>query len=226
MKRFYALLAAGVCLAASVPAVSATITKIVTIDLTGASISGTPGNGMGLLVAGSTFAPISIASGDTLDYTINFSGTQAITVTEADSFYARLRAVSGASSTNVSGSGTLTLFTSPSISSLATSYSYVSSDSAGQILDAVAAFDPTLPRDVTFTGVRYVGTVNYTTPGVPIRDYNLPSFQVAGETVTVSGAAAAVPEPASWALMVVGFGVVGGALRRRTVRASTQLNFR
>jgi hypothetical protein len=30
-----------------------------------------------------------------------------------------------------------------------------------------------------------------------------------------SGAAAAVPEPASWAMMIGGFGMVGGALRRR-----------
>jgi hypothetical protein len=30
------------------------------------------------------------------------------------------------------------------------------------------------------------------------------------------GATAAVPEPASWALMIIGFGVVGGAMRRRS----------
>jgi hypothetical protein len=32
--------------------------------------------------------------------------------------------------------------------------------------------------------------------------------------------AAAVPEPASWAMMVGGFGVVGGALRRRSTKVS------
>ncbi len=36
-----------------------------------------------------------------------------------------------------------------------------------------------------------------------------------GYTATFSGAA---PEPASWALMIVGFGLVGRALRRRAVR--------
>lgn len=29
--------------------------------------------------------------------------------------------------------------------------------------------------------------------------------------------AAAVPEPASWAMMIAGFGLVGGALRRRSL---------
>lgn len=32
---------------------------------------------------------------------------------------------------------------------------------------------------------------------------------------SVSAAAAAVPEPSTWAMMILGFGVVGGALRRR-----------
>ena len=36
-------------------------------------------------------------------------------------------------------------------------------------------------------------------------------------------AAAAVPEPASWAMMVGGFGIVGGALRRK--RTTTLVNF-
>ena len=39
-------------------------------------------------------------------------------------------------------------------------------------------------------------------------------------TLTISGSpAAAVPEPAAWALMIVGFGLTGTALRRRRVPA-------
>jgi hypothetical protein len=41
------------------------------------------------------------------------------------------------------------------------------------------------------------------------------AFQVAGLTVTAAPLAGAVPEPASWALMVAGFGLVGAAARRR-----------
>ncbi len=39
------------------------------------------------------------------------------------------------------------------------------------------------------------------------------SYGAALDAVSVSGA---VPEPATWALMILGFGAVGGALRRRT----------
>jgi len=35
----------------------------------------------------------------------------------------------------------------------------------------------------------------------------------------VGSGVGAVPEPASWALMVGGFGLVGGAMRRRTAKA-------
>lgn len=51
-------------------------------------------------------------------------------------------------------------------------------------------------------------------------DYVLPEFGAAqGLTTTVRftgfGAPSAAPEPASWALMIVGFGAAGGTLRRR-----------
>ena len=49
---------------------------------------------------------------------------------------------------------------------------------------------------------------------------------VAGQSITATTAipAAAVPEAATWATMMVGLGVVGGALRRRR-KASTHVSF-
>jgi len=43
-------------------------------------------------------------------------------------------------------------------------------------------------------------------------------------TVTISSATPAVPEPASWVMMILGMGVVGGALRRR-LKVSTTVKF-
>ena len=41
------------------------------------------------------------------------------------------------------------------------------------------------------------------------------AFQVAGLTVTAEPVAGTVPEPASWALMIAGFVMVGATMRRR-----------
>lgn len=54
--------------------------------------------------------------------------------------------------------------------------------------------------------------------GVANRGDNGLSSQAVIDDVQVPGAA--VPEPASWAMMVMGFGVAGGALRARARRAS------
>ena len=37
------------------------------------------------------------------------------------------------------------------------------------------------------------------------------------ETLTITDTAASVPEPASWAMMVGGFGLIGAAMRRKKV---------
>ncbi len=58
---------------------------------------------------------------------------------------------------------------------------------------------------------RLVGTQPVFTPGT----YNLTSIGSGASTLSISQLAGAVPEPATWAMMILGFGVVGGALRRR-----------
>lgn len=46
-------------------------------------------------------------------------------------------------------------------------------------------------------------------------------YQPAGSaTVTITNVESPVPEPATWAMMIAGFGAVGSAMRRRSVRTS------
>ena len=45
--------------------------------------------------------------------------------------------------------------------------------------------------------------------------YGFTVFDVAGDNFSVDFAAGAIPEPASWAMMIGGFGLVGGAVRSR-----------
>lgn len=59
----------------------------------------------------------------------------------------------------------------------------------------------------TFTASTYPRNSN---PAVPIQNY----------AITISDAAAAVPEPATWGLMAAGFGLIGAAARRRRVAAA------
>ena len=53
---------------------------------------------------------------------------------------------------------------------------------------------------------------DYATGDLVSLQFNVTSF--------ASGGVAAVPEPASWALMIGGFGIAGGALRRRAARGT------
>ena len=56
----------------------------------------------------------------------------------------------------------------------------------------------------TFTGTGGATMLNVASGG-------LPNVDAIVDNISISGA---VPEPAAWALMILGFGLVGGALRR------------
>jgi hypothetical protein len=65
-----------------------------------------------------------------------------------------------------------------------------------------------LPSVLTVYGLHFVGTItDYENPAITERTYGRP------ELVTFS--AGRVPEPASWAMLIAGFGLVGAAMRRR-----------
>jgi len=74
----------------------------------------------------------------------------------------------------------------------------------------------TLPPDRSFTDIlAHVGTIEFTT-FEPEMFYGDTLFDVIGDNFTVTrGDAGAVPEPASWAMMIFGLGAVGASLRRR-----------
>jgi len=91
--------------------------------------------------------------------------------------------------------------------------------------------------DVIFNGTSYASQLlanNFTgvnISGVPITNGVLNTIQVIGTvtgsngyTGTATFAASAIPEPASWAMMLVGFGAIGAASRRRRVRTSVSFS--
>lgn len=68
--------------------------------------------------------------------------------------------------------------------------------------------------------VTYGGAAASADPVFSIDDPTYAGFSIVGvpDGVAPPGGPAAVPEPAAWAMMVAGFGAVGGAMRRRTTR--------
>lgn len=78
------------------------------------------------------------------------------------------------------------------------------------------------PASVTFTNLSGLPYVNFSFSGVASANGSLLTFDFRQDPsywhlddVSVQGVAGPVPEPATWAMLVGGFGLVGVALRRR-----------
>lgn len=79
---------------------------------------------------------------------------------------------------------------------------------AGQTFNLYPSGDSTLNFSnamFTFTGTGGSTTLSFTSAGAPNADAIIDNISVTG---------AAVPEPTAWALMIVGFGMAGAAMRR------------
>ena len=77
---------------------------------------------------------------------------------------------------------------------------------------AVYAFQPVTTRYLTFE----MSGCNASKPG---STQNWPGCGL-NEVVFAEGSPGAVPEPATWAMMILGFGGVGALLRRRSILAA------
>lgn len=149
-----------------------------------------------------------LAEGDTLDFTVDFAGSQTLTLNNLGSLW--LLSFADKVS-DVAGTGTLTLLDSAG-SALYTSN--VKTNIEGEVHFGQFFFSGDfvgLPVSVTFGGLRYVGTVDdYVEPGVTERTYASPVFLFNANSFTTN-----VPEPSTWALMLAGMGVCGAMARRR-----------
>lgn len=203
-----ALITACLCAGLAGPALAGN-TAVVQLTLDTASIvpggSGFTGN------ATSGFTPpfsVDLAEGDTFDLTIDFAGSQTLTIDGLDLIWAFSFADV---SSEVEGTGKFQ-FLNADGSVLLESLEKTDVEGSVHFGQFFFASDfSSLPTSITFGGVRYVGTVvDYLEPGVTTRSYNAPglSFESTGFTT-------AVPEPGTWALMLAGLGVLTAAARRR-----------
>ena len=208
--------------AGAAPAAQAvTVTVNVTLDTAGI-VEQTPGSGFFGVQGSPAFTPavsFALAVGDTLNDTIDFLDAQTLTITGVDSLWGLIFSSSGGEQDS-SSQGTLTLL-STSGAALWTSAMKTDLEGSVHVGQFFSSFEfPGLPADVTFGGLRYVGTVlSYTprNPGVdPVittRDYNQPAFYFGAQSYVT-----AIPEPASGASLLRGLALTGLWLQRRRRR--------
>jgi len=192
---------------------AATVTVDQTLDLTAPKFIPGPGfQGWQDTPAFNGGLSFDLSEGDTLDYTIDFLGAQTLTLMNATSLWAFI--YSGSPSSDVTGTGTLSLLDSNGDAFL-TSNIKVSTEGSvhfGQDFGN-ADFAGGLAGSLMFSGLRYVGTLDdYVLDGTTTRSYNTPAFFLNADDAIVGGV---VPEPATWAMMIIGFGAAGSMIRRR-----------
>ncbi len=162
---------------------------------------------------------LSIGVGDTVDLTITFTGGAAFSLANSGTLWTGLLSDTVGS---VDTDGVLSFIGgSPNLmttSTVSQNNEYAHAGNQYGPSDYLAS-----GTDVSFTGIEQVFTITgndaFTyldgTPypaGPDPRSYYGAFFYYQGDG---SGGTSAAPEPASWAMMLVGFGAVGGAMRSR-----------
>lgn len=204
-----AVVAASLALAA--PAMGATVTVNTTIDV---SDIGPLGIFTGGAQGSPPFSPpydVSLAEGDTFEFTIDFLGNQQLTIDNLTFIWAFSFADE---ESDVEGTGSFS-FLDVNGNVILTSTPKTTVEGRVHFGHQIFASDFTsLPASVTFGGVRFVGTVDdYVETGVTVRNYNEPAlFFDAG-----SFRAVGVPAPEMGTLMLLGIAAIAG-MRRRSAR--------
>ncbi len=215
-SKILAAALAALLVAAPAAASAAVIQLASTLDLTQPNF-GAPGL---LLYEGEpAFGPTSaleLGERDVLDWTIDFLGDQRLTATGLDAVTAIL--LTSANPANLSSNVVMTgelEFLGAAGETLFTSSALTNVDGVYHVGQAFGAADLAgLPNVVSFYGLRYVGGVDdYLNPLVQWRTYDGPSLAFEADSLRLQSA---VPEPGTWALMILGFAAVGSALRRRS----------
>lgn len=166
-------------------------------------------------IAGELLAtPFTLGVGDTLDITITFTGGVSVTATGEDGlwFLALINTGQGAT---LQTSGTLELLgasanvvSGPIPLSQDNSFAHVGSYYVSGLYRTDAA-------PISFSGLRQIITITSDDLGSS-REYDRVALTHFDGTIV----AGVIPEPATWAMLITGFGFVGVAMRRRRVAAA------
>jgi hypothetical protein len=157
-------------------------------------------------------APFTVATGDTFIYDLDFLGSQQLTVVGLSSVWPLVFTQNLNQISTISMTGTLDLLGADD--SVVATATLTNSDGFIHIAQIFSGADFGSPASVTFSGFRYVGTVN--SQDLNPRTYDHPSLYFSGQSVSLSEFGSTnVPEPGSLALMLMGLSVAGVVLKRR-----------
>lgn len=151
-----------------------------------------------------------------------FRRTGGMVQSESNTFGANPTGSSNYLTTNVaSGTGSASIFSKTGFQNIAFDWGTVDSYNTFALLDAAGNAFYTLTGQQVMPNNGTVGTrISLASTDQAIYGLRLYSGQPAFEVDNVTFSAA-VPEPATWAMMILGFGLVGASMRRRSsVRTS------
>jgi hypothetical protein len=199
------------CPLASSPATAATVVASHTVDLTTVNLSGNS-----LFIDELLSAPVTLAEGDTLDFTLDFLSNQTLEIGSPNSILAGVWVEDNGDSATFTALGQLFFLgaTGPVVSGALDS----ESGCCVHFANAIAGAQLTSGSGpISFSGIRYVALVQDFDDNTA-KTYERTFFQFAGASFRI-----AVPEPSTWAMMLLGFGAVGFAMRRRRRVACAQI---
>ncbi|MBB4154917.1 hypothetical protein GGQ80_002833 [Sphingomonas jinjuensis] len=226
MKTFTTAVAAAAMFAAVAPASAATI------NFTTGSLPTWTGGGVTVTVAGRTIlstgtTTVTAANSTVYDSTVqkwdqglgvsngwfDAAGTTEHTTDNRSGYdYIRLDFDKAVSLTGM----TLNAFALPGNNGALDKDAWVSFSNTGSFADALAnqkAYTSNAGADGVFPSFANTFSKTWVIGAALTPQERNDAFKLAGISFNV----AAVPEPATWAMMLVGFGLVGGALRRRGI---------
>jgi len=214
--------AAGLAIAGAAEANAVTLNE--TLDISQPQNGGAFGGWRGFGPFSPTYS-FDLAAGDSVDMTVDFVGEQSLTLVNVSTLWL-FNFVTDGDAQDVNATGTLQLLDTHG-NVILQSNSLTDSEGSAHFGQFFGPGDfAALPNTITFGGLRYQGVLNGyeannadETPGVLTRTYGDPDFAFTADSSVVNGVGG-VPEPASWALMIAGFGLAGASLRRRRALAA------
>jgi hypothetical protein len=213
MKSLLAASALAVVATGSTASHAATFDVALTASATGFVEGGTDFDGFHfdqfsvfLSPATPTDLPITVAQGDTINTTVTFDGLVTIPVSEVRTDLVQFLSGDGFPATGTQVDGTYKFFNG---SDLVNTFGFESTTSGG--LASFAAVFP--PSNGAFTFDSFTDDFVVTTLSAPA------TIDHSSFTYSLVSNLPAVPEPATWSLMLVGFGGLGALLRRRRAEA-------